>query len=44
MHGKLTSIVRYWLRYQVNNKYITLSFDLGADVAINSIIGLPTSR
>ena len=44
MHGKLTAIVRYWLRYQVNDKYIILSFGLKADVAVNSIIGLPTLR
>ena len=44
MHGKLTEIVRYWLRYQVNDKYTILSFGLGADVAVNSIVGLPTLR
>ena len=44
MHGKLTAIVRYWMRYQVNDKYITLYFGLGADVVVNSIIGLPTLR
>ena len=44
MQGKITAIVRYWLRYQVNNKYITLSFGLRADVVVNSIIGLPTLR
>ena len=44
MHGKLTAIIRYWLRYRVNDKYATLSFGLEADVAVNSIVGLPTLR
>ena len=41
IHGKLITIVRYWLRYQVDNRFINLSFGLGSDVAANSIIGLP---
>ena len=44
MYEKLTTIVRYWLRYQVNDKYITLSFGLREDVAINFIIGSLTLR
>lgn len=32
------------LHYQVDNKYITLSFGLGADVAVNYIVSLPTLR
>ena len=38
------TIVQYWLVYQLDNKYITLFFDLGANVAVNSIIGLPPLR
>ena len=44
MHGKLTAIVRYLLRYAVNDKRFTLSFGLGVDVAVNYIVGLPTLR
>ena len=44
MHGKLTAIVRYWMRYDQGNKKSVLSFGLGADVAVNSLIGLPTLR
>ena len=44
MHGKLAAIICYWLQYQVNDKHITLFFGLGADVAVNSIVGLPTLR
>ena len=44
MHGKLTSIFRYWMRYDQGNKKSVLSFGLGADVAINYLIGLPTLR
>ena len=44
MYGTLTAIVRYWMRYKVDNKLITLSFGLGSDVAVNSILGLPTLR
>ena len=44
MHGKLTAIVRYWMRYKVENKFTMLYFGLGADVAANSIIFLPTLR
>ena len=44
MYGKLTAVVRYCLRYAVNGKRFTLSFGLGVDVAVNSIVGLPTLR
>ena len=44
IYDNLTAIVRYWLRYQVQNKYINLSFELGTDLAANLIIGLPTLR
>ena len=44
MHGKLTAIIQYWLRYETKNERVILSFGLGADVAVNSIIGLPTLR
>lgn len=45
-HGKLTAIVRYWTRYKVGDseKHMILSFGLGAGVAVNTIIGLPTLR
>ena len=44
IHGKLTAIVCYWLRYKVNSKPIALSFGLGPDAIVNSIVGLPTLR
>ena len=44
MHGKLTALVRYHLRYQLTGLPVIISFGLGADVAVNSIIGLPTLR
>ena len=44
MHGKLTAIVRYWLRYKNDGKNIILSFGLGASVTVNSIIGIPTIK
>ena len=43
-HGKLTTIVRYKLRYKQEQRPCFLSFGLGKDVAVNSIIGLPTLR
>ena len=45
-HGKLTAIVRYWTRYKIGDtdKHMLLSFGLGAGVAVNTIIGLPTLR
>ena len=44
--GKLTAIVRYWNQYKVSDseRHMILSFDLGAGVAVNTIIGLPTLR
>ena len=42
IHGKLTVIARYWMRYDQGNKKSVLSFGLDADVAVNSLIGLPT--
>ena len=44
MHGKLTVLVRYHLRYQLEDHPVIISFGLGAYVAVNSIIGLPTLR
>ena len=44
MHGKLTALVRYHLRYKLKGQPLTISFGLGADVVVNSIIGLPTLR
>ena len=44
MHGELTALVRYHLRYQLKGRPVVISFGLGADVAVNSIIGLPTLR
>lgn len=42
MHGKLTSTVQYWMRYEIDNTPITISFGLGTDVTVNLIIDLPT--
>ena len=44
MYGKLIAIVLYWLRYVDDGKPVILSFGLGADVAVKSIIGIPTLR
>lgn len=44
MHGKLTAIVRYWMRYELNGKKVLLSFGLGDSVAVNSIVGIPTIK
>ena len=44
MHGKLTALMRYHLRYKLKGPPLTISFGLGADVAVNSIIRLPTLR
>ena len=44
-HGKLTAIVRYRTPYTyANGKPVLVSFGLGADVAVRSIIGVPTLR
>ena len=44
MYGKLTAILRYWLQYADDGKPVILSFGLGPDVVMNSIIGIPTLR
>ena len=44
MHEKLTDLVQYYLRYQLKGRPVVISFGLGANVAVNSIIGLPTLR
>jgi len=44
LHGKLTSIVRYWIRYSKNGKKEILSFGLGDSVAVNSLVGIPTIK
>ena len=44
LHGKLTSIVRYWIRYSKNDKKEILSFGLGDSVAVNSLVGIPTIK
>ena len=44
MHGKLTAIVRCWLRYKNDDKNVILSFGLGASVTVNSIVGVPTIK
>ena len=44
-HGKLTAIVRYRTPYtDIRGKPVLVSFGLGADVAVRSIIGVPTLR
>ena len=43
--GKLTAIVRYHTPYQyTDGSPVLVSFGLGSDVAVRSIIGLPTLR
>ena len=43
--GKLTAIVRYYTPYQyTDGSPVLVSFGLGRDVAVRSIIGLPTLR
>lgn len=44
MHGRLTAIIRYWFRYECNDKKVVLSFGLGASVTVNSIDGIPTIK
>ena len=44
MHGKLTAIVRYWLRHKQDGKQVVLLFGLGASVKVNSIVGIPTIK
>ena len=41
-HGQLTGIIRYFTPYlDLHNQPITISFGLGENVAVNSIIGWP---
>ena len=44
LHGKLTSIVCYWIRYTKKGKQEILSFGLGDSVAINSLVGIPITK
>ena len=44
LHGKLTAIVWYWMRYKQNGKRIILYFGLGYSVSVNSIVGIPTIK
>ena len=44
MHGKLTVIVRCWLRYDRDGKGVLLSFNLGDSVTVNSIVDIPTIK
>ena len=45
LSGNLTAIVRYWTRYtEPNGQRAVISFGLGRDIAVNSIIGVPTIR
>jgi hypothetical protein len=44
-HGRLTAVIRYFTPYTQtgnDNRPVILSFALGPDVTVNSIIGLPT--
>jgi hypothetical protein len=44
-HGRLTTVIRYFTPYTQTgngNRPVILSFALGPDVTVNSIIGLPT--
>ena len=44
-YGKLTAVVTYHTQYKdLEGNPITLSFGLGASVAVNAIVGLPTIR
>jgi len=45
MYGKLTAVVTYHTQYtDTDGTPITLAFGLGASVAVNAIVGLPTIR
>ena len=44
LHGKLTSIVQYWIRYTRNGKREILSFGLGNILAVNSLVRIPTIK
>ena len=43
-HEKLNAIEIYWIHYKQGDKEAIISFGLGADVAVTSIIGPPTLR
>ena len=44
MYGKLTAIVRYWMRYKQGSEKTALLSGLGKDITVKSIIGIPTLR
>ena len=44
MYGRLTAIVRYWIRYYQGGKPVVLLFGMGKDFTVNSTIVLPTLR
>ena len=44
IHSKLITIVRYWIKYKQGDARAVLSFGLGEDVIVNSIISIPTLR
>lgn len=37
MHGKISAIDQYWMRYKQNSKRVILSFVLGESESVNSI-------
>jgi hypothetical protein len=43
-HGRLTSVIRYFTPYTIGNtkQPVIISFGLGPDVSVNSILGLPS--
>ena len=41
-HGILSAVIRYKTPFVINGKKITISYALGKDVAVNSILGIPT--
>ena len=43
-NGKLTAVVRYHTRYELDGQRQLISFGLGSDIAVNGLIGLPTLR
>ena len=44
IHGKLTAIIRYSMRYKQGEDSCLLSFGIGEDIVVNSIIGILTIR
>ena len=42
IYGKLTDIIWYWMCYKQGGNKVVLSFGLGPDVAVNSIVGSST--